>query len=243
MASWQDRSLLITCPFFENFLAFKNYSSRWNFKSICWIPKWIPLEFRMTLYFIYRSVGESWCFCNIVSLFRGVKSLSFNLSSFLLGKLHNLLQMISVHFFWSLFVGIICLVDSQAIAFSSWLLRPERPLILWPDVWLSWLLLCPLPFAANLLGILNFWFGDVILPCISTLQQISCSFVFVFHLIRFGEGNADVWTQYIVLELRSVSVVCCEHVTFSVRSGAPTPAPVTHCCVLRGGVGWYLKMV
>lgn len=97
VAFWQNRSLFIRLIFFQNFLAFKNYSSRWNFKSICWIPNWIPLGFRVTLYFIYRSFGENWCLYNIVSLLRVVRRLSFDLSSLLLGKYHNFLQMISVH--------------------------------------------------------------------------------------------------------------------------------------------------
>lgn len=40
---------------FEIFLAIFTCFSRWNFKSICWVPKWVPLEFRMSFYFIHRS--------------------------------------------------------------------------------------------------------------------------------------------------------------------------------------------
>lgn len=54
--------------------------------------------------------------------------------------------------------------------------------------------------------------------------------VFFFHLIRFGEGNGDVRTQYIVLKVRSISVVC----DFLCILWCPPLPPATHCCVLHG---------
>lgn len=82
-------------------------------------------------------------------------------------------------------------------------------------------LLNPVPFASNLLGILNFWFVDVILPCISTLQQISYSFCF-FISTRFGGGKANVWAQFIVLKPKSFIwfAVKCH---FLHAHGAPPP--------------------